>query len=120
MADSKEAGVWNDTEFRIHLGGRKNNEVDVRVARKKEVIISERDSRNLIARSKLPRKADPRFTTVMDDGFLVVIFDRLSFGRKIWKVLLGGAILVGAIFGCVSDVEDIADRHRGSDDQTND
>lgn len=117
MAARGKAGVWKGTEFRIHLMGRKNDEVDVRVARKKEPIVSDRGSGNLIARSKLPRRAGTDFTRAVEDGFLVVIFNRLSFGRKIWEVLLGEAILVAAIFGCVNDVDSFADRQR---DQKND
>ena len=55
----------------------------------------------------------------MKDGFLVVSFERLSFGRKVWKVLLGGAILVGALFGCVTDVETMTDRQRSGNDEVN-
>ncbi|KAH9762892.1 SWIM-type domain-containing protein [Citrus sinensis] len=117
MAARGEAGVWKGTEFRIHLMGKKNDEVDVRVARKKEPIVSDHGSGNLIAHSKLPRRVGIGFTRAVEDGFLVVIFYRLSFGRKIWEVLLGEAILVGAIFGYVNDVDSFADGQR---DQKND
>lgn len=62
MAARGEAGIWKGTEFRIHLMGSKNDEVDVRVARKKEPIVCDRGSGNLIVRSKLPRRVGTGFT----------------------------------------------------------
>ena len=112
-------GVWKGPEFRIHLQGKKIGDVQVRIVRKKELLITERDSMDLITRSKLPKRVSTKFTHFMKDGFLVVSFERLSFGRKVWKVLLGGAILVGAVFGCVTDVESMADRQRSGNDEVN-
>ena len=48
-------GVWKGPEFRIHLQGKKIGDVQVRIVRKKELLITEGDSRDFITRSKLPR-----------------------------------------------------------------
>ena len=112
-------GVWNGREFRIHLQGRKFDGVQIRVTRK-EIIITECGNVNLITRSRLPRTASSHSTPFMQNGFLVVTFDRVNFAKKIWNILVGGAILACDLFGCVNDVQSFAgDRQRNPDEQRN-
>ncbi|KAK9208752.1 hypothetical protein WN944_001112 [Citrus x changshan-huyou] len=112
-------GVWNGTEFRIHLQEMKFDDVQIRVTRK-ELTITERGSMNLITSSRLPRTASSHFSPFMQNGFLVLRFDRVSFAKKIWNVLVGGATLAGAFFGCVNDVQGFAgDPQRSPDYQRN-
>ncbi|KAK9208741.1 hypothetical protein WN944_001101 [Citrus x changshan-huyou] len=87
-------GEWNGREFRIHLQGRNFDDVQIKVTRK-QIIITERRSMNLISRSRLPRTASSHFMPFMEKGFLVVSFDRLSFAEKIWNVLIRGTTLAG-------------------------
>lgn len=112
-------GVWNGREFRIHLQEMKFDDVQIRVTRR-ELTITERGSMNLITSSRLPRTASSHFSPFMQNGFLVLRFDRVSFAKKIWNVLVGGVTLAGAFFGCVNDVQGFAgDPQRSPDYQRN-